>query len=119
MFQAKNPWILVTILNLCSLPVDNKGVIFDKYVTNLTSTTLALKSELDELKQELVREKREKFELERAYENAKEGWIAQNQEVQNLHQVIARFEQLWSFKLIFCCFVVFPEFSCSLASVQF
>ena len=98
MFQAKNPWILVTILNLCSLPVDNKGVIFDKYVTNLTSTTLALKSELDELKQELVREKREKFELERAYENAKEGWIAQNQEVQNLHQVIARFEQLWSFK---------------------
>merc|ERR1711971_766444 len=70
--------------------LDNKGVIFDKYVTNLTSTTLALKSELDELKQELVREKREKFELERAYENAKEGWIAQNQEVQNLHQVIAR-----------------------------
>merc|ERR1711971_462398 len=57
--------------------LDNKGVIFDKYVTNLTSTTLALKSELDELKQELVREKREKFELERAYENAKEGWIAQ------------------------------------------
>jgi len=70
--------------------LDNKGVIFDKYVTNLTSTTLALKSELDEVKQELVREKREKFELERAYENAKEGWIAQNQEVQNLHQVIAR-----------------------------
>ena len=56
MFKAKNPWILMTILNLCSLPVDNKGVIFDKYVTNLTSTTLALKSELDELKQELVRE---------------------------------------------------------------
>ena len=76
-------------------------MIFDKYVTNLTSTTLALKSELDELKQELVREKREKFELERAYENAKEGWIAQNQEVQNLHQVIASFAKLWIFKLFF------------------
>ena len=92
----------MTILNSCSISVDNKGVIFDKYVTNLTSTTLALKSELDELKQELVREKREKFELERAYENAKEGWIAQNQEVQNLHQVIARFAKLWSFKQHFC-----------------
>ena len=70
--------------------IDNKGVIFDKYVTNLTSTTLALKTELDEVKQELVREKRAKFELQEAYENAKNGWIAQNQEVQNLHQVIAR-----------------------------
>ena len=38
-FQAKNPWILMTILNSCSISVDNKGVIFDKYVTNLTSTT--------------------------------------------------------------------------------
>ena len=70
--------------------IDNKGVIFDKYVTNLTSTTLALKTELDEVKQELVREKSAKFELQEAYENAKNGWIAQNQEVQNLHQVIAR-----------------------------
>ena len=92
-------------LHLVSISVDNKGVIFDKYVTNLTSTTLALKSELDELKQDLVREKGEKFKLERAYENAKEGWIAQNQEVQNLHQVIARFEQLWSFNQSFVVFI--------------
>ena len=104
-------------LHLVSISVDNKGVIFDKYVTNLTSTTLALKSELDELKQELVREKSEKFKLERAYENAKEGWIAQNQEVQNLHQVIARFEQLWSFKLIFLLFCSFHRICCSLGSV--
>merc|ERR1712012_1397188 len=33
--------------------IDTKGMIFDKYVTNLTSTTLALKTELDEVKQEL------------------------------------------------------------------
>jgi len=77
-------------------------VIFDKYVTNLTSTTLALKSELDELKQELVREKCEKFKLERAYENAKEGWIAQNQEVQNLHQVIARVSKLFWIRRMDC-----------------
>ena len=50
----------------------------------------ALMAELEEVKQELATEKQSKYEIQEAYENAKKGWIKQDEEFQNLHQVISR-----------------------------
>ena len=45
-----------------------------------------LRAELEKVRQELVTEKRAKFKIQEAYENAKKGWIEQDDEMKKLQE---------------------------------
>ena len=64
---------------------------FESYIAanfENNATNFALMAELKEVKQELATERQEKYEIWEAYENAKEEWIEQDDEMIKLMNIV-------------------------------